>query len=492
MKKFTTVFCLIILVGVLLFMFVFSTFMPRTKESNYDILKKFPDFSYHSLFSGKYLNELKDYFADTIYMRDTFVDYEALIRDLYGISDDNETIIETGPNDESDDDVDNSDISFDNASNSTVPDATVSSEDNSSIESSEPSDNTESDSSEETPSIDSEPSEEPSVDSSDTPSTDTSDIIDKFEVEEIESRLIILGTRIFEIYGGDRQNSDGKYDIELYAETLNNFAKEIGPNVNVYSMVIPKACAYYLQQANTDKYDKYLNKDRDDIFRISELLSGDVVDVNIYNTLGRHANEDIYFRTDHHWTGLGAYYACGVFAEKAGVVIDDISDFTVTERNGFLGSLYGSSNGSTALLNNPEVFKTYFPNTNYTATYYNPTDLESNPREHEDGFFWTKSDNQKSNWYSTFINGDSYSVKAVSNECKNGRKLLIVKDSYGNALAPFLMEGFEEIYIVDSRVYEVSLKETINKYGITDVLFAECTFSAASNGYVNNLKELCK
>ena len=50
--------------------------------------------------------------------------------------------------------------------------------------------------------------------------------------------------------------------------------------------------------------------------------------------------------------------------------------------------------------------------------------------------------------------GYSYSVKAVSNECKNGRKLLIVKDSYGNALAPFLMEGFEEIYQVIEQIVE--------------------------------------
>ncbi|MBR5278859.1 MAG: hypothetical protein IKU23_06305, partial [Clostridia bacterium] len=491
MKNAVKIFCVCILVCAFAFMFVFSAFLPRTTESNYDILKKYPIFSTESLLSGKYLNEFKDYFADTIHLRDNFVDFEALIRDLYGINDEDGTIIETGPNEDADD------TTSSDSNVSSAPDTSSKEESStdSSNESSEAPDDSSSDTSVDfSEDLSDTPSKDTSVetpDSSDT-SEESNDTVDKFQVQEIESRLIILGTRIFEIYGGDRANSDGKFDIELYAETLNEFAEKIGPSVNVYSMVIPKACAYYLQQADSDKYNKYLNKDRDDINKISELLSDNVIDVNIYNALGRHANEDIYFRTDHHWTALGAYYGCEVFAEKAGIVIDDISEFTVTERAGFLGSLYGSSNGSTVLLNNPEIFKTYYPNTDYTATYFNPKDLESNMREHEEGFFWNKSDNQKSNWYSTFINGDSYSVKAVSNECKNGRKLLIVKDSYGNALAPFLMEGFEEIYIVDSRQYEITLTETINKYGITDVLFAECTFSAASNGYVNNLKELCK
>ncbi len=481
MKKFTTVLCLFILIVVFIFMFVFSVFLPRTTESNYDVLKSKPVFSIDSLLSGEYLNSLKDYFTDTIYLRDSFVDFEARIRALYGLNNENEQLIETKPNEESDNEI--SKPVSDTESSDTSLESNTSSDVESSIEPDISIDN-----SEESDISDIESSTEDSEDNS----TDVSDVVEKFEVEEIESRLIILGTRIFEIYGGDRENSDGTFDIEIYAETLNGFAEKMGDGANVYSMVIPKACAYYLQQANSDKYDKYLNKDRDDINRISELLSDNVTDVNIYNTLGRHANEDIYFRTDHHWTALGAYYACELFAEKAGTIIDDISNFTVEEREGFLGSLYGSSNGSTALLNNPEKFRIYYPDTDYNVTYFGSDSFNNNPREHEEGFFWHKSDNHTSNWYSTFINGDAYSIKAVSNECKNGRKLLIVKDSYGNALAPFLMEGFEEIYIIDARNYEVTLSETVEQFGITDVLFTECTFSAASAGYVNNLKELCK
>lgn len=476
MKKTTVVLCLALLIAVFLFMFVFSVFFPRTTVSNYSTLKQFPEFSFESLFSGKYFNGIKDYFTDTINSRDTFIDFEAKIRSLYGIQNNGDTLIIVDSEiDDNDDNLDISDADSNIVSQNSQTD--ISNTTDNSIESSETQDNnSETGTGESSEDFSQENSSE----------SESSNVIGKFEVDEIESRLIILGTRIFEIYGGD---PDG--DTEVYAATLNAFSEKVGPSVNVYSMVIPKACAYYLQQADGDKYQKYLNKDRDDIYKISELLSG-VIDVNVYNILGKHANEDIYFRTDHHWSGLGAYYAATVFAEKAGTAIDPLSDFTVTERNGFLGSLYSRSNGNTALLNNPEIFKTYHPDTDYTVTYYNPGDLESNPREHEGGFFWEIGENRKSDWYSTFIRGDSYSLKAVSNECKNGRKLLIVKDSYGNALAPFIMEGFEEIYIVDAREYNVSLAKTVEKFGITDVLFAQCTFSAAGSGYVNNLKELCK
>jgi hypothetical protein len=181
-----------------------------------------------------------------------------------------------------------------------------------------------------------------------------------------------------------------------------------------------------------------------------------------------------------------------VFADKAGTSIDDISAFREERREGYLGTMYKYSNYSTTLLNNPEDFVAYYPDASYTVTYYSASDLKSSPRDHEDGFFWQIGDNQKSSWYSTFIRGDSYSVKAVSDDCKNGRKLLIVKDSYGNALAPYTLEGFEEIYIVDARKYQRSLKETINELGITDVLFAECTFSAVGGDYISALEELCK
>ena len=442
-------------------MFVFSVFFPRTTVSDYSILKEWPEFSFKTLFSGEYVSDVMYCFTDTICGRDRFVDYEAKISDLYGVKDEQEIINIYEESDESSEVAESSDETASSEGSSVSIDA-----------SSEISDETSS-----------EQSESSSETSSQQPDESSDEPIEKLN-PEISGTVLLVGTRALELYGGNASNA------ALYAQVLNDFAEKLDKSVNVYSMVIPKASAYYVEQAKG--YEGYILLNKRDIDIITDTLSDRVIDVNIYNTLGQHANEDIYFRTDHHWTALGAYYASGVFAEKAGVSFDPLSYFREERREGYLGTMYKYSNYSTTLLNNPEDFVAYYPDASYSTTYYNASDLKSSAFNHEDGFFWTIGDKQKSSWYSTFILGDSYSVKAVSNDCKNGRKLLIVKDSYGNALAPFMIEGFEEVYIVDARMYKRSLKETIEEFGITDVLFAECTFSAVGRDYINNLKELCE
>lgn len=470
MKKTTTIICLCILVAAFVFMFIFSVCLPRTTISDYSLLKEWPTFSFESFFSGEYFQDVMYCFTDTIHGRDRFIDFEAKISDLYGIKDEEQVVVidpdEVDP-DADGNNTDSSDISDENSihtSSNTPPESTYNPDESQSTvipdESSQPDDSRPEDNGE------------------------------KLDVE-MSGRIYIIGNRALEIYYGSETQS------VKYAEIINKFADEVDPAINVYSMVIPKSSAYYLGQASQEQYSKLALRNKNNIDTISANLSDRVIDVNIYNTLGLHADEEIYCRTDHHWTALGAYYASSVFSEKAGVAFDDLSKFEEVRREGYLGTYYTWSGNNSVLLNNPEDFLIYYPDADYNVTYFSSSDLSSNPREHEGGFFWDISDNQRSSWYSTFLRGDSYSVKAVSNDCKNGRKLLIVKDSYGNALAPFMLEGFEEIYIVDARDYQISLKETIEEYGITDVLFAQCTFSAVSSDtesdkYLYKLKELCK
>lgn len=448
MKKFTMFLCLSIIVAAFIFMFVFTVCLPRTTVSSYSILNEMPEFSFDSLFSGKYFSDFTSYFTDTVFGRDKLVDYEARIRTLYGIQEENEEIViyEESTDDEGEEiqDETSGQESQDEVSNEVSGPET----DNSSNE------NENQGSNEKVP-------------------------------PELSGSVLVAGDRAMEVYYG---NGGGSMTV-AYANTLNAFYEKFHGSVNVYSMVIPKSSAYYLEQVKGYE-DKALNN-KVDIDAISKNLVG-VKDVNVYNILGQHANEEIFARTDHHWTALGAYYAASVFADTAGVAIDNLDKFTENRRAGYLGTYYSWSNNHPALQNNPEDFLAYYPDADYEVTYYSNKDLRSNGFVHKSGFFFTIGDKHKSSWYSTFINGDAYSVKAVSKDCKNGRKLLLVKDSYGNALAPFFLEGFEEIYIVDARVYERSLAETVEEFGITDVLFAECTFSAVGSSYINKLKEICK
>ena len=455
-------------------MFVFSVCLPRTTVSDYSILKEWPEFTFESFINGKYLNDVMYCFTDTIHNRDRFIDFETRINDLYGIEEEQKVVVIY-----TEDESEESDVTEHITSSAPIETSTEISTETSDISNEI---------------INSDPVSSEIEDSSE--NSYVSDESSQDEViqvpPELSGSVLIVGTRALEIYSGNQERA------ALYAQVLNNFAETLDNNVNVYSMVIPKASAYYIEQAQG--YDNYIYRNKNDIEVISQTLSDKVIDVNIYNMLGLHASEEIYLRTDHHWSALGAYYASSVFAEKAGISFDPLSKFQEVRRSGYVGTMYKFSENNSILLNNPEDFLIYYPDTKYEAYYYSAETFDDEPRSLDkdndgiddyNGFFWEIGDNQRSSWYSAFLRGDSYAVKAVSNECKNGRKLLIIKDSYGNALSPFMMEGFEEIYIVDARKYADSLKSTIEKFGITDVLFAECTFSAVGRDYINALKELC-
>jgi hypothetical protein len=74
-------------------------------------------------------------------------------------------------------------------------------------------------------------------------------------------------------------------------------------------------------------------------------------------------------------------------------------------------------------------------------------------------------------------------VTHVTTEVKNGRKIAVIKDSYGNALIPCLTSSFEEIYVIDMRYFDVNAVSYLKENGITDLLFAMNTFSATGSNF---------
>lgn len=253
-----------------------------------------------------------------------------------------------------------------------------------------------------------------------------------------------------------------------YASYVNQFKEKVGANVNVFNMVAPTASAFYLPS----NYDEYNASQLDSINSIANQLSS-VINIDGYGALEAHKDEYIYTRTDHHWMPLGAYYAAQAFAKTAGVDFSDISTYEKVDVEGYVGSLY-SFTQSADLLNDPEVFSYYVPATDYTATYYT-TDFQID----EDVKFYHTIfvDQPASSAYSTFMGGDQKIVK-IETETKNGRKLVVFKDSYGNAEIPFLIGSFEEIYVCDVRYFDINAIDFVKEQGITDVLFTMCTFSA--------------
>ena len=272
--------------------------------------------------------------------------------------------------------------------------------------------------------------------------------------------------------GGDGAN---------YATYLNEFKELVGSSVNVFNMVVPTAGAYYLPAG----YEDYNASHRDSINSIANKLVN-VINVDGYAALEAHTSEYIYTRTDHHWEPLGAYYAAKAFCDIAQTPAKELSTYTTETIDGFVGTMYAFTDYNELIKNDPDTFTYYIPSTEYTATYYT-TDFKVD--EQFSQFHSIFVDQPASGAYSTFMGGDQKIVK-IETANKNGRKLCIFKDSYGNAEVPFYIDSFEEIYVCDIRYFDLYAPDFIKENGITDILFTMCTFSAVgenAEGIKNNL-----
>ncbi|MBD5130279.1 MAG: hypothetical protein HDT43_10240 [Ruminococcaceae bacterium] len=280
------------------------------------------------------------------------------------------------------------------------------------------------------------------------------------------SVLVLDDGRAIDLYGGGYERGQN------YAETLNQLKRLVGDNVNVFSLVAPTAVSFYLP----DNLAHMSGSEWDNIDYLNGFLDG-VIPVDAYTALSKHVGENIYFRTDHHWQPLGAYYAAEEFAKEAMVPFAPLSDYETVTLEGYVGTMYGYSGENPLVANNPDTFTYYMPKNEYTVTYY----TQSLEDPYEAGMFLKGLENMAPVlWYTVFFGGDG-EVAHVHTDVGNGRKLVIVKDSYGNAFAPCLANSFEDIWLVDMRYFEKSISQLVKDEGLTDVLFCMNSFSATGN-----------
>ena len=263
----------------------------------------------------------------------------------------------------------------------------------------------------------------------------------------------------------------GTYGLcDSWTVSVNEFKKQL-PDVNVYNMVVPTSAEFYVP----DGFDNFTSDQWAKIDHIRNGLSG-TLNVDAYTALAAHTNEAIYSRTDHHWFPLGAYYAAGEFAKTAGVGFPQLNEYKRVTRGGYVGSMYMYTKSS-LIYNDPEQFDLYIPpnNDRISTTYYDGY-LGSERK----GELITSPD--AGGYYCSFLGSDNVVAK-IETDIKNGRTLVIFKESYGNAVVPFLTSSFETIYVCDIRYFYKNAVQFCKDVGATDLLFSVCTFTAAgTNG----------
>lgn len=168
--------------------------------------------------------------------------------------------------------------------------------------------------------------------------------------------------------------------------------------------------------------------------------------VDMLKALGEHKDEPVFYRTDHHWTSLGAYCGYGALLEAMGEAPAPLGDGEIVSED-FYGTLYSSS-GVHWL--KPDTIERYVFNENATVE-----DVHGGGTHglYVDSFLTEKDK------YASFLGGNAPLYIVRNPDAATSRKLLIVRDSYSDSLAPFLSRYFEEIHLLDLRYYRTSVAQ---------------------------------
>ncbi len=249
-------------------------------------------------------------------------------------------------------------------------------------------------------------------------------------------------------------------DVQSSIAAMNIFA-ENHPELPCSIMIAPTAQEFF--QNKMPSYNGYLSQ-KNFIEDVYEQMEG-FTTIDSLSFMTEHKDDYLFYRTDHHWTSLGAYYAYCSAAKALGYSAYSLNDFNIeTASSDFRGTLYSKTldNGVTPdsidyyhLKNNaPEITMTVFTGTEekvYDSLYV---------RDYLD----------VKDKYSSFT-GSNQPIITIDTNIENGKKLLIVKDSYAHSLVPFLANHYEKITMVDMRYINGDLNYFIDMDEYTQALF---------------------
>ena len=449
MQAFNALICVgaIFIIAIVLLIMTIMGKRETKSESEKRDLAKFPKLSISSLFNGKFTSGISTYFTDTIPGRENFKSFSASFTDCFGFN--------AGG------------VKLSTTLKKVKQEKYEGSENDSKVE------------------VNTDPA---AVIIDPGKSNTNKDEVVKIPENTNEGKM--LGDIIVYGSGKDTRGLSVSYvNFEMgkrYAEVINKWKEDIGEGVNVYSMPCPLSSAFYMPE----NMKGHSSDQNENIKNINGNLKG-VVGINCFNNLAKHVNEDIYARTDHHWLPLGAYYGTQVFAEAAQVDYPSLSEYDKLVKEGFVGTFYTYSNYDQGIKNNPDTF-TYFKPKNIndvTSTYYT-TDFASTFEPigaDSSGIFY--DDMSGENCYLSLLGSDAEIVE-INTSCKNNRVLVMFKNSFGNAMVPFLTNSFSKIYVCDYRYFTINGVDFCRRVGCTDLLFTGAISLICSDVGIDTLSNI--
>ena len=296
--------------------------------------------------------------------------------------------------------------------------------------------------------------------------------------------VIVVGTRAMEIPSANEQI------IESYADAVGRLADAMGSGVRTISLVTPNGGEFYSPQS----MHTGIHSQKAMIEHCYASMDAGIVTVDAYSGLREHADEYIYFRTDHHWTQLGAYYAYQKFCEAAGFEAVALDRFQTGVYENFVGSMYTFTKGypqSETLYNNPDTLTYYLPIYETHAKYYADASLQNGVAV---SVVYTQLPESTTNKYLCYIGGDT--PVCVIESAAEGGTCIVLKESYGNAFVPFLTSHYSKIIVIDPREFNRDGKPSLDlasfaaEQGIDDLIVINYPYMINNTSYIAWLNRL--
>lgn len=255
-----------------------------------------------------------------------------------------------------------------------------------------------------------------------------------------------------------------------YARAINAYAEALAGEARVFVLLVPTAQTFYLPE----DFARRSKSELPNIRATAAMFRPEVKAIDLYEALRGHTDEAIFFRSDHHWTGLGAYYAYAAYCRAAGFEPKPLADMERRTGKAFYGSLYRFTRDPT-LAESPDPLEYWVPPAKVSVTRYGA----AAPNVGVPGqlFF------ERGSGYGVFLGGD-YPLMVVKNEAAPKRRALLVKNSYGNAFAVYLASHYEKVIIVDYRRYQGSVLDLVRAHEVDDVMILNGTITANATYHV--------
>lgn len=432
---------------------------PTYSEGEKRNLASFPAFSVEALFSGDYFADIDTWFSDTFPFREEMVAINGHIQSLYGIREN--MVYNEGGGDFDDDAIPEAPLRSTTASTGTTTLVTLT-----------PYQTTLSTTTTTTTTT----SENETTTTTTTTTAAPPSVVDNTQTL---GGILVVGNTGYEMYGFSQSAAD------RYVAAINRAAATLKDKANVYDILIPLAVDVVLD--DDIREDIHSADQKRAIDYIYGSLDGSVNVVDAYTALREHRDEYLYFRTDHHWTATGAYYAYAAFGATKGVAVPKLTDYPTRDYEGYLGSLYSKTGNAPSLGNTPDTLRAYFPLYPTTMKFVDHSGNTTNWPVVKDVDGW-----KKSSLYSAFIGGDNPFTEIHNTALSDGSSCVVVKESFGNAFVPFLVSHYETVYVVDYRYYNGELCDFVLENDVDDVIFINNMSATRSNNLMAYMEDLIK